>query len=176
MEDDFTTASRLQQVINATFGTGCARALDGRNVDVNIPPDWQADVVSFIAQLETLKLRTDSVAKVIINERTGTIVMGRNVKLSSVAISQGGVTVRIGTEYEVSQPAPLSDKGETVIVPHTNVEVEERKAKSVVLPEGASIEEVIRGLRAVGVTTNGIISILQAIKSAGALGAELEMQ
>jgi len=175
-DEDFTTASRLQQTINDMFGSGCARAVDGRNVDVNVPPDWTDDVVGFLARLESLKLQTDAVAKVVINERTGTIIIGRNVKIASVAISQGGVVVRVGTEYDVSQPEALSDKGQTVVTPRTNVSVEERTAKSVIFPDGASIDEVVRGLRAVGVTTSSIISILQAIKSAGALNAELEMQ
>lgn len=175
-ETDFTTASRLQQTINSTFGAGVARAIDGRNVAVQLPFQWKDNRVGFIAELESLKVQPDGIARVIINERTGTIVMGHQVRLSAVAISQGGVTVRIGTEYDVSQPEPLSSQGNTVVTPRTTVSVEERKARSVVLPDGATIEEVIRGLRAVGVTTNNIISILQAIKSAGALKAELEMQ
>ncbi|MBA3438772.1 MAG: flagellar basal body P-ring protein FlgI, partial [Pyrinomonadaceae bacterium] len=104
------------------------------------------------------------------------IIMGRNVRLSAVAISQGGVTVRIGTEYEVSQPSILSKTGETVTVPRTTVEVKEREPVSVVLPDGATIDEVVRGMRAVGVSARDIISILQAIKAAGALSADLEMQ
>jgi len=175
-DEDFTTASRLQQAVNESFGDGCARAVDGRNIDITVPQEWEENIVGFIARLESLRLEADAIARVVINERTGTIVMGRNVKLSAVAISQGGVTVRIGTEFEISQPEPFSRNGETVVVPQTNVTVEERKAKSVILPDGASIEEVVRALRAVGVTTSGIISILQAIKSAGALRAELEMQ
>lgn len=175
-EEDFTTASRLQQTINDMFGSGCARAVDGRNVDINVPPDWTDDVIGFISRLESLKLQTDAVAKVVINERTGTIIIGRNVKIAAVAISQGGVVVRVGTEYDVSQPEGFSDKGQTVVTPRTSVNVEERTAKSVIFPDGASIDEVVRGLRAVGVTTSSIISILQAIKSAGALNAELEMQ
>ena len=175
-EEDFTTCSRLQTTVNDEFGKGSAHAVDGRNVDVIVPQEWREDVVGFIARLESLKLRTDMVARVVINERTGTIVIGRDVRISSVAISQGGVTVRVGTELEVSQPGPFSEKGTTVTVPRTTVAVEERKAKSLVLPDGASIEEVVRGLRAVGVTTSGIISILQAVKSAGALAADLEMQ
>lgn len=175
-QDDFTTAARLGRVVNAKFGTGTARAVDGRNVEVALPAKWQEDRVGFIAELETLRLETDVLAKVIINERTGTIIMGRNVRLSSVAISQGGVTVRIGTEYEVSQPSILSKTGETVTVPRTTVEVNERQPVSVVLPDGATIDEVVRGMRAVGVSARDIISILQAIKSAGALSAELEMQ
>ena len=175
-QDDFTTAARLSRVINESFGGGTARALDSRNVEVRIPANYGEDRVAFIAELETLKLQTDSIAKVIINERTGTIVMGRDVRLSAVAISQGGVTVRIGTEFDVSQPAPLSKNAETVVTPRVNVEVKERKPNSVVLPDGASVDEVVRGLRSVGVSARDIISILQAIKAAGALAAELEIQ
>jgi flagellar P-ring protein FlgI len=175
-QDDFTTASRTARAVNAKFGAGTARAIDGRNIAVSLPKDWHDDTVGFIAELETLRLQTDAVARIIINERTGTIVMGRDVRVSKVAISQGGVTIRIGTEYEVSQPAALSKTGETVTVPRTTVDVKERKPESVVLPDGASVDEVVRGLRAVGVSARDIISILQAIKSAGALNADLEMQ
>lgn len=175
-QDDFTTASRLGRAINERFGAGTAQAVDARNVEVRLPTDWTADRVGFIAELETVRLKTDAVAKVIINERTGTIVMGREVRVSSVAISQGGVTIRVGTEYEVSQPSVLSKTGETVTVPRTSVEIDERKPQSVMLPEGASVDEVVRGLRAVGVSARDIISILQAIKAAGALSADLEMQ
>jgi len=175
-QDDFTTASRLSRAINQKFGAGSGRAVDGRNVDVKIPASWHDDTVGFIAELESLRLQTDAIAKIIINERTGTIVMGRDVRISSVAISQGGVTVRIGTEYDVSQPTPFTKGGETVTVPRTTVDVQERKPESVILPDGATVDEVVRGLRAVGVSARDIISILQAIKSAGALSADLEMQ
>ncbi|HWQ35105.1 MAG TPA: flagellar basal body P-ring protein FlgI [Blastocatellia bacterium] len=175
-QDDFTTAARLNRAINQSFGPGTARALDGRNIEIRIPEKFADDRVGFIAELETLRVQTDAVAKVIINERTGTIVMGAGVRLSSVAISQGGITVRIGTEYDVSQPSILSKTGETTVVPRTTVDVKEKKVESIVLPEGATVEEVVRGLRAVGASARDIISILQAIKSAGALAAELEMQ
>jgi flagellar P-ring protein precursor FlgI len=175
-QEDFTTSSRLTRVVNQKFGAGAARAVDGRNIDIKIPANWHDDTVGFIAELESLRLETDAVAKIIINERTGTIVMGRDVRISSVAISQGGVTVRIGTEYEVSQPNPLTKGGDTVTVPRTTIEVKERKPQSVVLPDGATVDEVVRGMRAVGVSARDIISILQAIKSAGALSADLEMQ
>lgn len=175
-QDDFTTASRLSKAINEGFGVGTARALDGRSVAVRVPAKFGDDNVGFIAELESIRLQTDTIAKVIINERTGTIIMGSNVRLSSVAISQGGVTVRIGTEYDVSQPSPLSKTGETQVVPRVNVDVKEKKPESVVLPDGATVEEVVRGLRAVGATARDIISILQAIKAAGALAAELELQ
>jgi flagellar P-ring protein precursor FlgI len=175
-QDDFTTASRLGRTVNQKFGPNTAHAVDGRNIEVHIPADRRDDTVGFIAELESLRLQTDAVAKIIINERTGTIIMGREVRISAVAISQGGLTVRIGTEYDVSQPADLSRTGETVVVPRTTVEVSERKPQSVVLHDGATVDEVVRGLRAVGVSARDIISILQAIKSAGALSADLEMQ
>lgn len=175
-QDDFTTASRLKQTVNQKFGVGTARALDGRNVEISIPAAYRDDRVSFIAELESLRLKTDVTAKVIINERTGTIVMGREVRLSSVVISQGGVSIRVGTEYDVSQPNPISKTGETVVIPKTTVDVEEKKPQTVSLPDGVTVEEVVRGLRAVGVSSRDIISILQAIKSAGALAADLEIQ
>ncbi len=174
--EDFSTAARLDKIINAKFGAGTAKALDGRNVEVILPVKYAENRVGFIAELESLSLTPDKVAKIIINERTGTIVMGSEVRIASVAISQGGVTVRVGTEYDVIQPAPLSPKGETVVVPNTTVDVKERKPASVILPDGATVDEVVRGLRTVGVSARDIISILQAIKSAGAMNAELEMQ
>lgn len=174
--DDFTTAARLQKVINDYYGEHVARALDSRNVEVGIPKCFKDDRVSFIAELENLSLVPDKIAKIVINERTGTIVMGREVRIAGVAISQGGVTVRIGTEYEISQPSPLSKTGETQVVPQTTVEVQEKKPESIVLPDGATVDEVVRGLRTLGVSARDIISILQAIKSAGAMNAELELQ
>lgn len=174
--EDFTTAARLGQTINGKFGKGTANALDGRNVEITLPAQFSDNRVGFIAEMENLRLTPDKIAKIIINERTGTIIMGREVRLSAVAISQGGVTIRIGTEYEVYQPDGYSRKAETAVVPRTSVEVEEKKPESVVLPEGASIDEVVRGLRTLGVSARDIISILQAIKSAGAMNADLEMQ
>ncbi len=174
--EDFSTAAKLNQVINAKFGSGTAKALDGRNVEVYLPAGFVDNRVSFIAELENLRLTPENIAKIIINERTGTIIMGREVRLAAVAISQGGVTVRIGTEYEVSQPNIFSKTGETQVVPQTTVKVKEKKPESVILPDGATIDEVVRGLRALGVSARDIISILQAIKSAGAMNADLEMQ
>lgn len=175
-QDDFTTAARLNKVVNQHFGAGTARALDGRNVRIRIPEKYADEQIGFLAELESLKVRTDAVARVIINERTGTIVMGQDVRLSAVAISQGGLTVRIGTEFQVSQPSVLSRSGETAVVPQVSVRVKERPPESVIMPEGATVEEVVRGLRAVGASARDIISILQAIRSAGALAADLEMQ
>ncbi len=174
--EDFSTASRLNKAINKAFGPGTAKALDGRNLDVFLPVHYSDNQVGFIAELESLKVVPDKISKIVINERTGTIVMGSEVRISSVAISQGGVTIRIGTEYDVIQPGPLSPKGETAIVPSTTVEIKEKKPSSVVLSDGATVDEVVRGLRTVGVSARDIISILQAIKSAGAMNADIEMQ
>ncbi|MCW5960183.1 MAG: flagellar basal body P-ring protein FlgI [Pyrinomonadaceae bacterium] len=174
--DDFSTASKLNQVINAKFGAGTSRALDGRNIEVKLPESFKNDRVMFIAEMENLRLSPEKIAKVVINERTGTIIMGREVRLGAVAISQGGVTVRVGTEFQVSQPGILSRTGETQVVPQTTVDVEQKAPESVILKDGATIDEVVRGLRALGVTARDIISILQAIKSAGAMNADLEMQ
>ncbi len=174
--EDFSTASRLNEVINAKFGSGTAKALDGRNIDVTLPAKYSENHVGFIAELETLRLTPDNIAKIVINERTGTIIIGSEVRISKVAISQGGVTVRVGTQYDVAQPSPLSVGGETAVVPVTTVDVKEKKAESVILKDGATVDEVVRGLRTVGVSARDIISILQAIKSAGAMNAELEMQ
>ena len=174
--EDFSTAAKLNQTINTKFGQGTAKALDGRNVEISLPKSFADNHVGFIAELENLRLTPEKIAKIIINERTGTIVMGSEVRVASVAISQGGVTIKIGTDYDVVQPNPLSKTGETAVVPRTSVEVTEKKPASVILPEGASIDEVVRGLRSLGVTARDTISILQAIKSAGAMNADLEMQ
>ncbi|MEP6850024.1 MAG: flagellar basal body P-ring protein FlgI [Acidobacteriota bacterium] len=174
--EDFSTASHLNQVINSKFGSGSAKALDGRNVEVTLPPKYSDDRVGFIAELENLSLTPDKVAKIIINERTGTIVMGSEVRIAAVAISQGGVTVRVGTQYDVIQPNILSRTGDTAVVPNTSVDVNEKKPESVILPNGATVDEIVRGLRTLGVSARDIISILQAIKSAGAMNADLEMQ
>ena len=174
--EDFSTASRLDTAINSKFGNGTAKAVDARNIEVSLPSSYVGNNVGFIAELESLTITPDKIAKVVINERTGTIVMGREVRIASVAISQGGVTVRIGTEYDVVQPGPLSPKGETAVVPSTTVDVKDRPPASVVLADGSTVDEVVRGLRTVGVSARDIISILQAIKSAGAMNAEIEMQ
>ena len=135
-----------------------------RNIEVMLPARYVDNRVGFIAELESLSLRPDKIAKIIINERTGTIVMGSEVRIGSVAISQGGVTVKVGTDYYVSQPNPLTLGGQTTVIPITTVDVKEKKPESVILPDGATVDEVVRGLRTVGVSARDIISILQAIK------------
>lgn len=173
---DFTTARRAEQAINKALPAPAAQAIDSRTIVISVPPAERGQIVRFMSAIENARLVTDIRAKVVINERTGTIIVGKNVKVSSAAISQGNLTVRITTEFEVSQPAPFARKGDTVVVPKTDLAVEEGKARPLVLAEGATVDEIVRGLHSVGATPRDIINILQALKSAGALQAELEIQ
>lgn len=175
-EADFTTAQRAETAINSVLSGQLAHAVDSRTVIIDVPEAERSRIVRFMSVVENARLAADMRAKVVINERTGTIIVGKNVRVSSAAISQGNLTVRIATEFEVSQPAPFARKGETVVVPKTDITVEEGKARPLVIGEGATVDEIVRGLQSVGATPRDIINILQALKSAGALQAELEIQ
>lgn len=175
-ESDFTTARRAEQAINGVLPSPLAQAIDSRTIIINVPPADRGQIVRFMSTIENARVITDIRAKVVINERTGTIIVGKNVKVSAAAISQGNLTVRITTEFEVSQPAPFARKGETAVVQRTDLSVEEGKARPLVLPAGATVDEIVRGLQSVGATPRDIINILQALKSAGALQADLEIQ
>jgi len=169
---DFTTARRLADVINRSLGDGTARAEDAATIRVGIPPG--EDVIGLIATLEHLRVTPDRVAKVVINERTGTIIMGSDVRISTVAISHGNLSVQIKSELQVSQP-PAFSGGKTAVVPKTDITVQEQKSSLSVVEEGVSIGDLVRALNALGVTARDLISILQAIKQSGALQAELEI-
>jgi flagellar P-ring protein precursor FlgI len=149
-----------------------AASADAGSVLLTVPPDYQGRTVEFIAELERLEVRPDGVARVILNERTGTIVMGENVRISSVAVSHGNLTLLIRETPVVSQPAPLA-QGETKVVPRTELKVKEEPGGLALVREGASIGEVVRALNALGVTPRDLIGIMQAIKASGALQAEL---
>lgn len=171
-DPDFTTISRLVSIVNEKF-QGVAQAIDAGSISVNIPQAYQNNVVEFISQLENLTLIPDSTAEIIIDERTGTIVVGKDVKISPVAISHGNLSIKIKTELEASQPSPFSS-GETVILEKENLEVQEESKNLKILPGGASIDEVVRALNLLGVSPRDMITILQAIKKAGALHANLK--
>ena len=174
--DDFTTASRLALAVNDAIGDATAKPLDGRTVAVQIPSAYAGREVEFVAAVEGLAVDTDVAAVVVINERTGTIVMGESVRISSVAVAHGSLSVRIDTRFGVSQPAPFGSlSGETVVVPDERVEASEEVARVVTLEEGTTIAELIRGLNAIGATPRDIIAILQALRAAGALQAELQI-
>lgn len=174
-EADFTTANRVANVINRTLESGLAHPMDSRTVEIEVPENFRSRIVEFISQIENESLEVDHVAKVVFNEKTGTIVFGGDVKIAPVTIVHGSLTVEVSTELQVSQPAPLSRGGETVVVPQDNVQVQEDQARSVSLREGSSIEEIVRALNSIGATPRDILAILQAIKAAGALQSDLEI-
>lgn len=170
---DFTTASRIAAAINDKFKSPVAATTDPGTVSLKIPDGYTNRTVEFVAALETLEVKPDVQARVVLNERTGTIVMGDNVRISTVAVSHGNLSLVIKETPQVSQPAPLSRTGETVVVPRTELKVEEESRRLTVMPEGASIGDVVRALNLLGVTPRDLIGILQAIKASGALQADL---
>jgi flagellar P-ring protein precursor FlgI len=172
---DFTTASRIVTVINDKFKSAVAVSSDPGSVTLTIPEAYTNRAVEFVAALERLEVRPDLAAKVVLNERTGTIVMGENVRISTVAITQGNLSLVIRETPQVSQPAPFSSTGTTQVVPRTDLKVQEENRRLMVLQEGATIGDVVRALNQLGVTPRDLISILQAVKAAGALQAELSV-
>jgi flagellar P-ring protein precursor FlgI len=173
-EPDFTAARDISNAINQDLGKPVAALVDSRRVDVSVAQSGIASVPLLISRLQNLAISVHPPAKVVINERTGTIVMGGDVKLSPVSVIHGDLTVEVTTTFAVSQPFPQS-KGTTEVVPQTEIKANENAARSVALSEGASVEELIGGLHAMGATAHDIVAILQAIKAAGGLQAELEV-
>ena len=174
-QPDFTTASRVASVINAKFQGSIAVCNDPGSVSLTIPEKYQGNTVEFAAALEGLQVRPDMQAKVVLNERTGTIVIGNDVRLSTVAVAHGSLTLTIKETPQVSQPEPYSIGGKTVVVPRTSLNVKENGGGLFVMKEGASIGDVVKALNAIGVTPRDLIGIMQAIKAAGALQGELEI-
>ena len=170
---DFATASRVAEALNKHFGE-VAHADNAALISVALPTEYAKRTTEFVAELEALTIEPDAEAVIVVNERTGTIVMGKNVQIAPVAIMQGNLSVEIQTKYDVSQPAPLSG-GTTTVTPQTNVAVKQEPARNLMLKEGATVEELVRALSAIGSTPREIISILQNLKSAGALDAELKV-
>jgi flagellar P-ring protein precursor FlgI len=173
-QPDFTTASRLAAAINAKFNANIAVCNDPGSVILTVPARYQGNTVEFAAAMEVLEVRPDVGAKVVLNERTGTIVIGNAVRISTVAVAHGNLTLTIKETPMVSQPAPFSRVGQTEVVPRTELKVNEQKGPGLsVLKEGANIGDVVRALNAIGVTPRDLIGIMQAIKAAGALQGEL---
>jgi flagellar P-ring protein precursor FlgI len=171
-DPDFVTAARVANVINTFLGTPSAQALDPGSVILEVPAQYRASVPALMAQLETLSIDTDVVARVVINERTGTVVVGGHVQLGPAAVAHGNLSVRITTRYEVSQPNPFSG-GDTTIVPNTQVDVREGTARLVSMAEGTTLDAVASALNTLGASPRDIIAIMQALKAAGALRAEI---
>ncbi len=170
---DFTTARRIAAAINRAARSEIASATDPRTVAVSLDG---RDPVRFVTEMEQIRVEPDQVARVIIDEASGTIVMGANVRVSTVAIAQGNLTIRITETPQVSQPNLLSN-GETVVTPRTQIEVDEQRERRMgVLAGAVTLQELVRGLNSLGVGPRDLITILQAIKAAGALQAELEVR
>jgi len=175
---DFTTATRVVDAINKHFaqpGVPIARAESSGLLVVDIPSTYSTRMVEFISEMETINVEADRPARIVINERTGTIVMGKDVKITPVAIMHGALSVEIRTRLAVSQPAPFSKGGTTQVVPQTAVDAKDSKAKSLVLEKGATVEELVRALQAIGSTPRDVLAILQAMRAAGAVDAEINV-
>jgi flagellar P-ring protein precursor FlgI len=171
---DFTTALRVSEAINRAVGSEVASPPDPGTVRVNVPAERASSVVAFLAAVEAVEVEPDAVARVVVNERTGTVVIGANVRIGTVAIAHGALSVVVSAFNDVSQPAPFSD-GETTPVRNEAIDVEEEEAQLHVVPTGVTIDELARGLNAMGVSPRDLIAILQAIKASGAMSAELEV-
>ena len=174
-EPDFSAARDVAAAINQDFNKPVATFLDSRRIDINVPQSGSPSVPMLITRVQNLSIFIHPPAKVVMNERTGTIVMGGDVKLSPVSVLHGDLTVEVSTTFAVSQPGPFSKNGQTVVVPQTDLQAKEGPARSIQLNTGASVEELISGLHAMGATAHDIVAILQAIKAAGGLQAELEI-
>ena len=171
-EPGFTSAARLAAAINECF-TNSAHALDSTAVRVRIPDGIENSPVDFIARLESLEVTPEVPARIIINERTGTIVATSRIRISACAVSHGNITINVASTLDVSQPNPFSSTGETVVTPRTTTEVTENKTAVVPLPELPTVEKVASALNSLGVTPRDVMAIFQAMKQAGALQAEL---
>ncbi|MBG0779752.1 MAG: flagellar basal body P-ring protein FlgI [Desulfotignum balticum] len=189
---DFNTASAISRTIDREFGPGSAMAIDSSTLEFKVPPAYRHRVVDLIAQMGILEITTDRPAKIIINERTGTVVIGENVRIASVAIAHGNLAIEIKEETQVSQPAPFAPSsrggrpvqvdgtvvapgGSTVVAPDSDVYIMEEDRKLMVVNPGNTIDELVKALNAIGVTPRDLITVLQAMKAAGVLDAELEI-
>src|ERR1700761_762174 len=173
---DMTTSSRIAKAVNAYLGGTTAQATDPSNVELAIPANYPGGVMALLTDIEQVKVDPDQSAKVVIDENSGVIVMGSDVRISTVAIAQGNLTIKVTETPQVSQPSPFSNTGTTQTVPRTNIQVDDGKGNKIaVMQDGVSLQHVVDGLNALGVGPRDIISILQAIKAAGALQAEIQV-
>lgn len=171
--EDFSTAKQVADSLNKAIGGQYAHAQDASSIRLGVPPQYQGNIVALMASLENLEVRPDSRAKVVVDEKTGTVVLGANVSLSRVAVSHGNLNVVVSELPQVSQPGAFSP-GQTAITPATEIGVREEQRR-LILMDGASIQELVDGLNAIGATPRDLISILRTMKSAGALHADLEV-
>jgi len=171
---DFTTVKRVTDRINEVF-RGSAASKDGATVAIGIPSEFRVNPVAFISAVENLDVDPGTFSKIVVNERTGTVVIGENVKIQTVAVSHGNISIQVKEQPQVSQPMPFSERGRTVVTPNTQMKVQEEKGKFFVMDSGVTIRDLVTALNALGVSARDVISILQGVKAAGALHAELEV-
>jgi flagellar P-ring protein precursor FlgI len=171
---DFATAARVAEALNKRFGD-VARAENEALIAVTLPPEYAKRITEFVAEMERLTVETDSEAVIVVNERTGTIVMGKDVQIAPVAIMQGNLNVEVQTTTSVSQPNAMSSGGTTQVVQQPTVAVKQEQSRNLMLKQGATVEELVRSLTQIGSSPRDIISILQNLKSAGALDADLRV-
>ncbi|WP_084462709.1 flagellar basal body P-ring protein FlgI [Oceanibaculum pacificum] len=173
---DFTTARRIAQAVNAFIGQPIAQPVDPGTVRMAVPSNYTNNAVGLITDIEQLRVSPDSIAKVVIDEKSGVIVMGENVRINTVAIAQGNLTIRVTETPQVSQPNPFSQGGQTAVVPRTQIEIDDSADRRLsVMSSGVTLQDLVSGLNALGVGPRDMISILQAIKAAGALQADIEV-
>src|ERR1700678_3432413 len=171
---DFTTAKRIAAAVNDYLGVKCAEPIDPSTVQLSIPAEFKGNVVAFLTEIEQLQVEPDLAARIIIDERSGIIVMGRDVRVATVAVAQGNLTVTISESPQVSQPLPRS-RGRTVVTPRSSVSVTEDGKKLALVKDGVSLQQLVDALHGVGIGPRDLIGILQAIKAAGAIEADIEV-
>jgi len=171
---DFMTAARMSRVIGNAFPDCFPHTRDARTIDIKVPKRYIGNTVELVAQLENLEVEPDTVAKVVLNERTGTVVIGKDVKISTVAIAHGNLSIEIKESPKVSQPLPLSG-GQTTVTPNTQTSVTEGNKRLILMKPGVKIDKLVRALNAIGVSPRDLVSIFQSLKAAGALQAQLEI-
>lgn len=171
---DFTTSKRIGDAINKSF-SGIARSIDPTTVSLTIPPTFKADLVGFLTKLEQLTVVPDQVAKIVIDDQDGVIVMGEHVRVSTVAVTHGSITIRITETPQVSQPNPFTQVTEATTVDRSDIEVREEAGRFMIMESGITLQKLVNGLNALGVTPRDMITILRSIKAAGALQAEIEV-
>jgi flagellar P-ring protein FlgI len=171
---DFTTAKRIAAAVNDFLGTKTAEPIDPSTVQMSVPPEFKSNVVALLTEIEQLQVEPDLAAKIIIDERSGIIVMGRDVRVATVAVAQGNLTVSISESPQVSQPQPFA-RGRTVVTPRTSIGVTEDGKKLALVKDGVSLQQLVDGLNGLGIGPRDLIGILQAIKAAGAIQADIEV-
>jgi len=172
---DFTTALRIADAVNKSLGGESAHALDPASVEIKPAPEWNGKVVNLLAKLETLEVDPDQRARIVVSERTGTIVAGEGVRIRPVAVAHGGLSIQVNQTPFVSQPNPMARTGRTVTGRTANIEAHEANGRAVALPATTTVDDLVKALNMIGVSPRDLVAVLQAMKAAGAIDADLEV-